>query len=373
MAIRVFFAPTSNRIFVERSLMRLLTAKRAVPKEDLFVLLWHLGSYSWAGNGGDHDDEIRNEWLNLASELGKVSRARFLVLMPEQPQDLSRDPHANFVFPDLLAKSILRDHVSEKHDCPSILCTTYAKLAEQLASDPLSTLIQWQGANFDDSMLIRYCGSMAALPLEMNTLCPKEKARITDPKAAWIKHDDLFRFFHNRIGYRAEELHGSGPDKSEEDQGLTSDERFWARKVSVLEHILSRAFLSPRLPLNILVVENNFKDLQAWNDMSIERHQVLWTAPGNSAQAIASCLGYLTNQDAKIFVIGDASSGECRKEDFKKLRSSEERKNIQADLYTPNSNGGLDTGGQRMPVPWDRIDLVLQDVMLDKSGKALTG
>ena len=364
MAIRVFFEPTSCHEFMQRSLARLLQATRVAPEEELFVLLWHLGSYSWTGSGEENADDVRKEWLRLARELGMASRARILVLMPEEPQDLSRDPHAKFVFPDLLLKSILRDLSSEGRAVPFVLCTTYEKLAGRLSKGPMSPFLPWQGTNLDDSMLIRFCHSMAALPRETKALCPGEEGRSVSAKAKWIRHDDLFRFFHNSTGFRAEELHGSGPSDSRGDQGLTSDERFWARKVSALEHILSRVFLSPGLPLNILVVENNFKDLQGWNDKSIERHKALWKSSDSSTESIASCFGYLTQQ-SRFYLVS-------KPKDFAKIRSATERGRIEAEIYKPNRNGKLEKDGQDK-VPWEDIDLVLQDVMLDKSGNAPTG
>lgn len=367
MAIQVYFATTSCREFMQRSLTRLLQVTQVAQEDGLFVLLWHLGSYCWVGGGEENADDVRKEWLRLAKELGKARQARIVVLMPEEPLNLSRDPHAMFMYPDLLLKSILRDLSSKDRVVPFVLCTTYEKFAGRLSKDSSFPLLCWQDTNLNDSMLIRFCQSMAALPRSMKDLCPgKVKyANELNAKAGWIGHDDLFRFFHNPIGYRAEELHGSGPDKSEEDQGITPDERFWTRKVSVLEHILSRVFLSPRLPLNILVVENNFEDLKKWNDKSIERHEALWKDSGSSSRLIASCFGYLTQQ-SRFYLIS-------KPEDFAKIRSATERTGIKAEIYEPNCDGILEKDGQDKEVPWENIDLVLQDVMLDKSGNAPTG
>ena len=209
-------------------------------------------------------------------------------------------------------------------------------------------------------MLIRFCECMAALPIHTELLCHKENGRESIScrgKAEWLKHHDLFTFIHNPALYRAEELHGAKPDSSSGDQGLTNDERFWARKVSALEHVLSRLFVPKTLPLKVLIVENDFPALVQWNQKSIEQHHNLWESEG-----MADCLGYLTNCD--IYVVDN-------REEFTKLRSASERETIQATLYNP-ANPKKECVVLKKEI-WRELDLVLQDIMLDRSVGAPTG
>src|ERR1035437_4025086 len=203
MAINVFFAPKGGREIMEQSLKRLLEVERVVPSERLFVILWHLGSYNSPGTGDENAAEVRAEWFRLAGELEEVSAVRLLILMPEEPQDLSRYPRATFVFPDLLLKSVVRDQARENWDKSSVLVATYDELAKRLPQCSRTSFVLWQGKDFTDSMLIRFCYGMAALPIDTKSLCPGADGSPRG-KGEFVWHDDLFRFFQNPRGYRAE-------------------------------------------------------------------------------------------------------------------------------------------------------------------------
>ncbi|NTW43612.1 MAG: hypothetical protein HGB14_04065 [Anaerolineaceae bacterium] len=207
---------------------------------------------------------------------------------------------------------------------------------------------------------------MAGLPIQTKELCFFDNRLVltgVSEKAKWVKHDDLFRFYRDPTHYRAVELHGSGPDKASGDQGITADERFWVRKVSALEHLLSRVFLPRVLNLNVLIVENDFPALQRWDAKSILQHQKLWLRE----KAKAGCFGFLTK--TKFYVI----DGMQKQSDFNHLRTQSSRKNLTAQQYTSDKDGNLVLVQKEIKVPWGEIDLVLQDIMLGKSFTELTG
>jgi len=174
-----------------------------------------------------------------------------------------------------------------------------------------------------------------------------------------IRVNDFMDFHSNPIWYQTRSLHGAIAEDVPLERSLSETERKTARQIALFKYLHAYVSMPPRTnypKLNILVVENAAKKLLAWvNGCQDSVNELGFDVDGR--------VNVTDLPGVKWYMIDDEV-------DFNMLKTDNTSKRMRAKL----SAGQLvvDSEEER-DIPWNEIDLVLQDIMLGENADTFTG
>lgn len=287
-----------------------------------------------------HQEWIRTHcelWRELYETLVSASeKTRILVIIfgdtPDQLGDRRKGNPLNY-----LLKAMVED-ASQSHDKPH--GCGWASISDVKHFD--SAAIGWErpvDSQWSESALLRLCDVCAKI---------SESRKDQSIHTGLVRPDlqSFFEFLHNPKRYRALKLH----DAREQNQcdAVRSSLRS-------LKWLASNVFVPRKTPLKILVVENKMNDLV--DKVHLESSERLRKAK----------LDFGTNPfgffpDARFYVI-DKNFTRLKAKDINNIKSAVFRFGEQ----------GLVLDEESGKILWNELDLILQDIVLDKDGEELEG
>lgn len=350
LEILVVGGDTACRGALQSSLTRALTAQGA---SDRFVfVVWGM---EWLDSVNS-----RALWAELQKALD--ARCRILVFIPEETPD-EMDRYGQELSPKTLLKAIVFDS-APRTTSPSDPLLLWVWMGSSRWFTRWRDIPKWAKANDADSRLFRLCNVCAHLPKNLDVATDPQAPNGTEGSLAqsqlmnhFLRPQDFFRFIDNPTGYQTKELHGARASSATNDGALCPEERLWARKVSLLKYLAGRYCLAPRVELNVLVVDNNLQGLTEWAERCSRNHVRVGERLG-----LPGVFGYLT--EANWYVVT---------KEFFRLRTAAGRNG--PDFKAKHARGRLPTERSDLEteIPWDKIDLVLQDIMLGGDTTRFTG
>lgn len=312
-------------------------------EERIVIIRW---SSEWL------DDEARSAdcWTSLAVAL--ESQCRLLVLLTEA-SELGRHNERFKGSPDLVLKCILADAPSSEAGTVKQLLWSEVR-GETWMGLLKKNLYLWEPTK--DSRTQRLCRVCQNLPKRLSEICGSGEKRNGDLTEADLNEGcllprDLFAFLHNPIGYQTKELHGVRASSAVNDGALCPEERVWAKKTSLLKFLAARLQLGESTRLNILVVENTPDGLRKWHE---------------HLEATTKKFGF----SGGAFSFLEGANWYLLEDHFASVTSESSRMSLQGKW----KEGTFPDGGEKtVRIPWDEIDLVLQDIMLGGDTNRFTG
>jgi len=287
---------------------------------------------------------------------------RILIAIPAPSPDWQCDIWPGYS-PHWLLKSLIEDlNASGAYDACKPW-TSFEDLPDRLTNT--DNWAKWTRPKGDCSQLIRYCNCMGILDKKLEVARFLKLGKDAKESAPMTKEDittaDLHRFLDNPTGYATRELHGVSPDEAVPTGRITVREGIWARKIEVLEFLSGRLFVPRSLPLKILVVDNNINGLEGWANHSANVF-------GHLKSTFESHpFGWL--KKAKWYVLNEQKQ-------FEQIRTATGRFEIKGMQLWKWRNERWEREPTNRTIKmkdWDKFDLVLQDIMLDRRDKEPTG
>lgn len=216
-----------------------------------------------------------------------------------------------------------------------------------------SAATRWQTT--EDSALLQLCEVCSALPSK---------------KAAYpaVTLEDFFLFISEPTRFRASKLHGA----------KTSDEG--RQGLRLLKWLAARALVPRNMLLKILLVENRPGDFALptrgavlasspiqWSENASRDLGAINVSIGTALDGLAfstNPLGFLKR--ATIYLVQTTDG-------FERLRSTTGRDGLTAKVWKSDVALGGEMGQPDTDIPWNELDLILQDIVLNDQDAQLTG
>jgi hypothetical protein len=293
------------------------------------TIVWHEG---WLYRSGK-----QNHWRDLHQKLVSChSETKLLVViaedLPKRPKNFRGDPLSVLL-------RVVAEHSTPSHDASGVP-VGWASMSE--INQFASRAVRWcPPKESHTSPLIRLCAVCAKL----QDIPQEKQAQPANGKPPLPSVDEFFEFLDDPKVYRARKLHAA---ETNETDGKSS--------LRVLKWLESYVFVPHDIPLNVLIVEND---------------------PGKLAERLAKAKTWLDKlvlgsdgpvgffSGAKVLLLRSESAFAC-------LANQTHRNELSAEVW----NGCGAIGNDQLPtekIPWDNLDLIIQDIVLDKNGSKLAG
>lgn len=279
---------------------------------DLIVILWHEG---WIWGGSSYWEALRDKLTNVQKEV------RILVTFAGETPDADGTPESRRALRALLRALNLDIEAGDREKTSDhggwCRITNFNRLAH--------STVCW--LRNEQSFLLQLCKVSAALAKP-----------VTRSGTTGLPRPTLSEFFHflaDPAHFRTKSLHDK-PDEAVE--GLRS-----------LKWLEAHATFDSRTRINILLVENKPEDLSNTNQDARERLKEL------IGDDCPTPLGFFPNADFYLI-----------RENFHQITGKDDRKKIKAIKCKADGATDLENATNFVDVPWENIDLVLQDIVLDE-------
>ena len=301
------------------------------------TIIWHEG---WL-----HRSDKKNYWRDLHDKLMACSKGAkiLVVLFDESPACPDKNQNGNPL--GVLLRAIAEGATPELGTADRQVGWASVSEIDQFAS----RVVEWKPVKLDGGdSLLRLCDVCAAL-LEKNERelivtkkCLETGASVTI-KTPLPELEEFFEFLEEPMIYRAKKLHAAGEDAESAKRGLR-----------LLKWLETRVFVPNTIPLNVLLVENDPDKLRGKMEVALGGALIFG---GKVPSDLFS--------DAKVYLLR-------HKPDFDRLISADKRKGLQAEIWNLTS-AIPKTDLPREDIPWDQLDLILQDLVLDNNEARLHG
>jgi len=283
----------------------------------LLVIVWHS---EWMRPGC-------NLWKDLSNELSTTKNI-LVVIFGDTPDDLGEEKHGKPL--GVLLRAIAEDS-RPLDSATAARGGGWVSISDFRAFSSASSL--WEPKSGNDSTLVRLCQVCA----ELNDNGPTVEAVTSEVPKPTL--EEFFQFLDFPMSFRARKLHAAKKD----------DREAVKRGLHALKWLASRVFLPQTLSLNILMVEN------APQDLPLQIQGAPWSKERDNPLDFFS--------ETRFHLI------RANFDDLKKPK--DELASLSARVVS-FKNGRLEEEAAA-PIPWDDLDLVLQDIVLDRDHAELGG